>query len=101
MMTFRIGALVFAVALGALSLTACVHREHTPRTRIYYRVPVTAHFDGERFFNPDGDPGTGGPRSYQASEFVRIATGRTHKPFWPKVAVRQTVPPRRVEETAR
>jgi len=28
--------------------------------RIYYRGPVSSHFDGERFFNPDGEQGTGG-----------------------------------------
>ena len=28
--------------------------------RIYYRGPATAHFDGQRFFNPDGEQGTGG-----------------------------------------
>jgi L-ascorbate metabolism protein UlaG (beta-lactamase superfamily) len=28
--------------------------------RIYYRGPVSDHFDGQRFFNPDGEQGTGG-----------------------------------------
>ncbi len=100
MMTFRTGALLLAVAWGSLSLTACVQRKHTPQSRVYYRGPETAHYKDQRFFNPDGESGTGGPRNYHASEFVRIATGRTHKPFWPKVPVRQTVPPKRIEGTA-
>ena len=28
--------------------------------KIYYRGPVSDHFDGQRFFNPDGEQGTGG-----------------------------------------
>lgn len=100
MRSVRGRGLVLAVTLGSLVLAGCVHRKHTPPSRVYYRGPASDHFDGQRFFNPDGESGTGGPRNYHASDFVRIATGRTHKPFWPKVPVQQTVPPRRVEGMA-
>jgi L-ascorbate metabolism protein UlaG (beta-lactamase superfamily) len=100
MMGVRGRGLVLAVALGALVLTGCLNRKRTPQDRVYYHGPVTSHFDGQRFFNPDGETGTGGPRNYHASDFVRIATGRTHKPVWPQVPVQQTVPPGRVEGAA-
>ncbi|MCD2314631.1 MBL fold metallo-hydrolase [Sphingomonas sp. IC-11] len=68
--------------------------------RIYYRGPTSAHFDGERFFNPDGEEDTlrvptGGSRS---GFFWRYLSGGDGRPPWPeKVAVRSTVPARRVD----
>jgi L-ascorbate metabolism protein UlaG (beta-lactamase superfamily) len=63
--------------------------------RIYYRGPVSAHFDGARFFNPGLpiDAGHASPAGF-ASRWFR-GEGRAE---WPDhVPVRQTVPPRRVE----
>lgn len=52
--------------------------------RIYYRGPVSGHYDGERFFNPDGEdtaaPPTGGSR---AGFFWRYLTGSDDRPPWP------------------
>jgi L-ascorbate metabolism protein UlaG (beta-lactamase superfamily) len=53
--------------------------------RRYYEGPESDHFDGERFFNPDGEdtvrlPG-GGSR---AGFFWRQMTGRDGRPAWPK-----------------
>jgi L-ascorbate metabolism protein UlaG (beta-lactamase superfamily) len=67
--------------------------------RIYYRGPVSDHFDGQRFFNPGKDdtvrPPTGGSRS---SFLFRAATGGDGRPPWPEtVPVAQTKPPARVE----
>jgi L-ascorbate metabolism protein UlaG (beta-lactamase superfamily) len=67
--------------------------------RIYYRGPVSGHFDGARFFNPDGDdtaaPPTGGSR---AGFFARFLTGSDGRPPWPeRVEVTQTKPPARVQ----
>ncbi len=67
--------------------------------RIYYRGPESAHFDGERFFNPDGEdtaaPPTGGSR---AGFFARFLTGSDGRPPWPEsVRVTPTKPPARVE----
>jgi L-ascorbate metabolism protein UlaG (beta-lactamase superfamily) len=68
--------------------------------RIYYRGPVSDHFDGERFFNPDGDedtarpPGPGGRGGF----FWRYLTGSDGRPPWPEaVAVTPAKPERRVE----
>lgn len=67
--------------------------------RIYYRGPVSDHFDGQRFVNPGKDdtvrPPTGGSRS---SFLFRAATGGDGRPDWPEtVPVTQTKPPARVE----
>lgn len=67
--------------------------------RIYYRGPASDHFDGERFFNPDGAedtlrPPSGGSRS---GFFWRFLTGSDGRPPWPAtVAVTPRVPARRV-----
>jgi L-ascorbate metabolism protein UlaG (beta-lactamase superfamily) len=67
--------------------------------RIYYRGPVTDHFDGERFFNPDGDdtarpPGPGGRGGF----IWRQLTGSDGRPPWPAaVPVVPAKPERRVE----
>jgi L-ascorbate metabolism protein UlaG (beta-lactamase superfamily) len=66
--------------------------------RIYYRGVVTDHFDGERFFNPDGDdtvriPGGGGRTRF----LWRQMTGADGRPEWPsRVAVATARPPARV-----
>ncbi|WP_375426984.1 MBL fold metallo-hydrolase [uncultured Sphingomonas sp.] len=63
--------------------------------RVYHRGPATDHFDGERFFNPDGDedtarpPGPGGRGSF----FWRYLTGSDGRPPWPaSVAVAPAKP---------
>src|SRR4051812_23990745 len=44
-------ALLWIVILACLAATAIPHF----LDRIYYRGAASAHFDGARFFNPDGD----------------------------------------------
>jgi L-ascorbate metabolism protein UlaG (beta-lactamase superfamily) len=62
--------------------------------RTYYVGPASDHFDGERFFNPDGPvPGSGPGRNF----FSRWASSE-ERATWPRhVPVTPTVPPRRVE----
>ena len=67
--------------------------------RVYYRGPVSDHFDGEHFFNPDGDdaprPPTGGS---QRGFLIRYLLSRDERPAWPEhVAVTPSVPPARIE----
>lgn len=60
--------------------------------RHYYDGPVSHHYDGERFFNPDGVLPTRSRRSF----VNRLADGERSQ--WPEsVSVRPSVPPRRVE----
>jgi len=71
--------------------------------QVYYGGPKSAHFDGERFFNPDGDdtlrvptnaPGRGGI----AGSAWRYLTGTDGRPAWPdRVAVTPSKPAPRVE----
>ena len=68
--------------------------------RIYYEGPVSNHFDGERFFNPDGDDRTGIPRKFPVSKMVDMALGRP-APGWPaNIPVNPTRPPARVDGNA-
>lgn len=66
--------------------------------RIYYRGPESAHYDGARFFNPDGEDnggarGTGG----RANMAARFLFGDRERPAWPAtVPVTPTRPPARV-----
>jgi len=93
------GVILLLVVIGALIVTI------VPQflDRIYYRGSASAHFDGARFFNPDGDAdtkqiqpkGSGGGR---ASFFWKYFTGSDGRPAWPKlVAVNRVAPPARVE----
>jgi len=64
--------------------------------RVYYRGPVSDHFDGRHFFNPEARaPGRLDPRRF----LNRWASGE--RAAWPeRVPVRPTVPPRRVPGNA-
>ena len=59
-------AILFLVVVLALAITI------VPRflDRIYYRGPASDHFDGQRFFNPDGD-----------SDTLRLPTGNSRAGF--------------------
>jgi L-ascorbate metabolism protein UlaG (beta-lactamase superfamily) len=59
------------------------------------------HSDGNRFFNPDGDQGSGGAEHKSALHFVEIALGIAGSHSWPaSVPVKQTKPASRVEGSA-
>ena len=65
--------------------------------RIYYQGPESAHYDGERFFNPDG---AHQPTRSRRNFFSRWA-GSEERAQWPQsVPVIPTVPPRRVNGEA-
>ena len=91
------GAILLAIVVLGLLITIM------PRflDRIYYRGPAGAHYDGERFFNPDGDQdtihmpsGSGG----RAGFIWRYLTGADGRPKWPQtVAVAPSKPAARVE----
>lgn len=67
---------------------------------IYYRGPVTAHFDGARFKNPDRDDESVAktrPPRRRGGYFWRVLTGDDPSPDWPdRVAVRPRPVPARV-----
>jgi L-ascorbate metabolism protein UlaG (beta-lactamase superfamily) len=90
------GLVLLLIILAGLAITI------VPRflDRIYYRGPVSDHFDGEHFFNPDGDADTtrtpgGGSR---VGFMWRYFTGRDGRPAWPdRVSVTQGKPAKRIE----
>jgi len=61
--------------------------------RIYYRGAPSDHFDGEHFFNPGPAP----PRTVNSGNFLNRMVSNERAPWPARVAIRQTVPPRRVE----
>ncbi len=67
--------------------------------RIYYTGPVSAHFDGARFFNPDGDDTLAPPGGRSRGNFlIRYLLGTDERPPWPdKVRVVPAKPEARVE----
>ena len=98
-LVLKIVGSVVLLAIVVLALAVTI----VPRflDRVYYRGPASAHFDGERFANPDNDADTqqiqpaGGGR---AGFFWRYFTGSDGRPAWPKtVAVNRIAPPARVE----
>jgi len=63
----------------------------------YYRGPVSDHFDGEHFFNPDGADDALSPPGGTGT-ILRYVTARDDRPTWPDhVAVTPARPPARVE----
>lgn len=92
----RIGA-----ALLFLVVALCLAPTIVPPflDRIYYRGPVSDHFDGERFFNPEDRAPRAPERRGRRSFLSRWASGDRAR--WPDhVPVRQTVPPARVNGNA-
>src|SRR3569623_50484 len=87
----RVGAgLLWLSILLCLALTIVPHFLDAR----YYRGRKSDHFDGERFFNPDGDDGV--PVSGSGS-ILRYLTGNDDKPVWPsRVVVTPARPPARV-----
>ena len=73
--------------------------------RIYYQGAPSDHFDGARFFNPDGDEDTLRPTPETPAQprsrfgfFARYLLGNDGRPAWPAaVAVTPAKPPERVE----
>ena len=77
----RLGAaLLWLVVVIGLAVTIVPHF----LDRQYYSGPVSNHFDGQHFFNPDGEdtaaPPTGGSR---AGFFWRYLTASDDRPKWP------------------
>lgn len=91
-------ACLTALAPLMLTATGCLDRNHTPASRIYYHGPRSDHFDGARFFNPEGEQGSGGAQRDGIGTFLKIADGQSGHHDWPSsMPVTQTVPPRRVD----
>lgn len=81
--------LVWIVAILCMTVTI------VPRflDRIYYRGVAGDHFDGARFFNPDGDDTSAPPGGSRSGFFWRQATGSDGRPPWPaQMSVRPARP---------
>jgi L-ascorbate metabolism protein UlaG (beta-lactamase superfamily) len=66
--------------------------------RIYYSGPKSDHFDGQYFFNPDGDDAFRSPAPRTPYKVIWSFLTGSGRPAWPDhVAVTPTKPPARVE----
>jgi L-ascorbate metabolism protein UlaG (beta-lactamase superfamily) len=86
----RIGTTVLFVVIAALLAPVVVPPF---LDRIYYRGPVSGHYDGAHFFNPDGEFGTGGTQNrVPAAMLFRFLLGKDRS-AWPEhVAVPRGYP---------
>jgi L-ascorbate metabolism protein UlaG (beta-lactamase superfamily) len=81
----RAGAILLWLCVAVLLLPALVPPF---LDRIYYSGPPSTHFDGRRFFNPDGEFGNGGSqRRTPIGWMLRFATGGGRAPWPAHVAV--------------
>ena len=97
----RVARLAGAVLLWTV-VALCLAATVVPHflDRIYYRGPASAHFDGQHFFNPDGDADTlrlpAGTSRWTL--MTRQVFGDPTRPVWPDhVPVTPARPPARVE----
>ena len=62
--------------------------------RIYYRGPASSHYDGARFFNPDGEIAAPAPPGTSSQGFMlRWLLGHDDRPRWPDaIAVKPARP---------
>jgi len=80
-------------SLLPMTLAACSVPAVTPG-----ELPRSDHFDGARFFNPDGDRGSGGDAKKGPVGLIESLFSRANN--WPRVAVTPTRPPPRILGTA-
>ena len=84
----RVGRIAkgLALILILLGLTATIVPHYLDR--LYYEGPETGHYDGERFFNPDGDADTlrMPTRGGRGGFLWRQLTGDDGRPDWPHAA---------------
>lgn len=85
---------LLAVAAGASILAACAHGLRGADAAPLYHGPVSDHFDGLRFFNPEGEQGAAGGGGKGPHEFLAMVGAHRN---WPKsVPIQRSVPEERV-----
>jgi L-ascorbate metabolism protein UlaG (beta-lactamase superfamily) len=91
------GVAAASIGFAALAAAGAAAAAEGPERRVYYIGPVSDHFDGRQFFNPEGEQGTGGASKESAGQLIkRVVDGP--KGTWPKsVPVTPTKPAARVD----
>lgn len=88
----------FGTTLLFLVVAICLAPTFLPPflDRVYYEGPVSDHFDGQRFFNPDASAEEAGRQAARGSMLLK-SWARGERASWPEqLPVRQSVPPPRV-----
>jgi len=97
LLKLALAGLLWIVIVLCLAVTVTPHF----LDRIYYRGRPGAHFDGARFFNPDGDDDRLPAGRSRAGFLARRLLGDPTQPAWPeRVAVHPSKPAARVEGEA-
>ncbi len=66
----------------------------------FYHGPKSDHFNGRRFFNPDGEQGTGGDENKSLAALLEGKVIEGHRSWPASVPVTPSVPPRQVPGSA-
>lgn len=89
------------MASATLLLAGCAHDPSAREWQPAYSGPVSDHFNGQTFYNPEGNAGTGGAKKMSVGRALAIGLGKERKKTWPHdVPVTPTVPAARVEGNA-
>jgi L-ascorbate metabolism protein UlaG (beta-lactamase superfamily) len=97
LLKLALAGLLWTVVVLCLTLTVLPYF----LDRIYYRGPVSAHFDGAHFFNPDGDDDRLAAGPGRTRLIAQRIFGDPDQPAWPdRVAVRPSKPAARVDGAA-
>ncbi|MBA2933014.1 MBL fold metallo-hydrolase [Sphingomonas sp. CGMCC 1.13654] len=62
----------------------------------FYHGPRSDHFDGRRFFNPDGEQGTGGDENKSLTQLLEGKVIERHRAWPASVPITPSIPPRTV-----
>jgi L-ascorbate metabolism protein UlaG (beta-lactamase superfamily) len=90
-MKLSCAAATMIAGIAALCVAGCAVPKIAPGA-----LPVSDHFDGRRFFNPDGEQGTGGEAHKKAFALIKQEVHPPHR-SWPRsVPVTLSKPPVRV-----
>ena len=91
----RVRRWLLALALAVVGTTAILFL-----SRVYYDGPVSDHYNGRHFENPEGQDGTGGARKPGPKQLLDDVTGR-NRHAWPRsIPVTPTIPARRIDGDA-
>ena len=87
--------ILFLLAVGS-SLVGV--QADTGARKLDYHGPTSSHFDGERFFNPDGEVGDAGGEGRGPLQFLEMVTAHRN---WPKsVPIQLSIPDARLSGDA-
>jgi L-ascorbate metabolism protein UlaG (beta-lactamase superfamily) len=93
--------LAAGLALAIAGSSAAAGPRRNPRyAPVFYRGPVSDHFDGRVFFNPEGEQGAGGARTTSPGRLVHEMLNPKHRSWPATVPVTPSHPRGRIDGDA-